>query len=67
MEPDEYIGKRTTLEDVLDRAEAEGVKLGTWQGRITARGCSPVLTAEVKEFEKELVAHLGGVFHVPWM
>jgi hypothetical protein len=66
MEPDEYIGTRTTFEDVLAMAEAEGVELGARQGRVTARGSSPVLTALIKEYEREIVEHFGGTYRVPW-
>ncbi len=51
---------------IVEMAAAEGVTLGHRQGRITARGVSPVLGQLIVENEKELVEYLGGQFVSPW-
>lgn len=67
MAINEYLGKQTTVDDVLAMAEAEGAELGVRQGRITIRGTSPALGWLIKEHEKELVERLGGKFHIDFM
>lgn len=56
-----------TPQEIISMAQAEGVTLGVRMGRVTARGCSPVLGQLLIENERQVVESLGGEFRPPWL